>query len=577
MECACLDQIALALQTIPREWSRAFRRFFAQLPETPGHAALLSQSGAFGGYAAMAARSAGLSFSCWMTTGNEADIELADGLAYFAEDPNTRVVLAYMEGCRNGPKLIEALRLCHETKTPVVMMKVGRTDVGAAAAASHTASLAGADEVYDGIFQQYNVYRANSLDEWLDVGRAAARGVYPRSNRVALITASGGVGVFMADEAQACGLDVPAFDADTQAEVRRIIAFAGTRNPVDVTGQALSDITLFERTIKTITRTQAFDSIVSFHAGIGQAPVAGRRLQEAWARVRSDHPDILVAVSGASTPELDAAYEASSCLAFQDPGRAVRAIGSLGHLAKGFSRDLGQSDVPLRVHPALKGPLSESDALSILGNAGISVVPHRLARSREEARAAADALGYPVVLKIVSPDILHKTEIGGVILSLPDGVAVEAAYSTLLERATKAAPAARIEGCLVAPMVKGGFETILGVQRDPVFGPVVMFGLGGIFVEILRDLSFRAAPFDETEAIRMIEATHASIVLRGVRGAGAFDIPSLARSLSNLSRFAAAHPEIASIDINPFVVLPQGAGACALDAVIVIAHDESRA
>ena len=280
---------------------------------------------------------------------------------------------------------------------------------------------------------------------------------------------------------------------------------------------------------------------------------------------------IVVAVSGASTPEFDAAYEAAGCLAFQDPGRAVRAVGALNNLAQAFDRVADRSTEAAPQPLGRTGPFSEVEALALLQDAGLPVVPHRLVTSPALARSAGDALGYPVVLKIVSPDILHKTEIGGVVLAIADGDGLEAAFSTMIEKVKALAPEARIDGCLVAPMMRGGIETILGVQHDAVFGPIIMFGLGGVLVEVLRDVTFRAAPFDEAEAGRMIEATKASAVLRGVRGRGPSDVPALARALSKLSQFAAVHADdIASVDLNPFVVFPEGSGACALDAVIVV-------
>jgi acetate---CoA ligase (ADP-forming) len=549
----------------------SFSPFFAQTPSKPGHMALVSQSGAFGGYAAMAAQDLGISFSYWMTTGNEADVDLADGLGFLAHDPQTRVILGYMEGCRNGPKLVRALEMCRQQRKPVVMLKVGRTEVGAAAAASHTASLAGADNVYDAIFSQYDVYRADSIDEWFDVGRAAAAGRLPKSNRIALVTASGGVGVFMADEAVAKGLDVAPLNEYAQAEIKKLVPFAGTRNPVDVTGQAVADIKLFEATIEAIADSDDYASFVGFHAGIGRSPAAGGRLQKAWAELRRRYPDKIIAVSGASTPELDLAYEAGGCLAFRDPGRAVRAVAALRRFAEAFDRKRGGTpDIPSALAADINGTLSEAASLDLLREAGFPVMSFRNVHSADEAAEAAEQLGYPVVLKIVSPDILHKSDIGGVVLSLTKAADVRRAYEDVLLKAKSAMPSAQINGCLVAPMIKGGVETIVGVQRDPVFGMIVMFGLGGVLVEVLRDVSFRAAPFREDEALRMIAETKAAAVLRGVRGAPPGDLSSLATALSRLSLFAAANAgQIESIDINPFLVRPDGQGGCALDAVVV--------
>jgi len=551
----------------------SFSPVFARASGTTGHMALVSQSGAFGGYAATAAQDLGVALNYWMTTGNEADVDLADGLAFLAEDPQTRVILTYMEGCRNGPKLCEALERCRQNRKPVVMLKVGRTEVGAEAASSHTASLAGSDNIYGAIFRQYDVYRAETIDEWFDVGRAAANGRYPASAKTALVTVSGGVGVFMADEAVDRGLDVAPLDEASQAAIKKLVPFAGTRNPIDVTGQVVADIGLFEKTIETVTACD-YASIVAFHGALARNPVPGQKLLSAWSEVCARHPDKVVAITGASTRELDDAHASNGCLTFQDPGRAVRAIGALHRLREAFDRPRPAFSPEMARQTLPRGTLSEVESLDALAAAGIPTVPHRVVTSAEEAARAARDLGYPVVLKIVSPDILHKSDIGGVALSLTSEDEVRDAFDRIMAKARAAAPNARLDGCLVATMIRGGVEVILGVQSDPTFGPMVMFGLGGVLVEVLHDVSFRAAPFDESEARRMIAETKAALVLKGTRGAPAGDLEALARTLSRLAVFASRHADqIKSIDINPVLVRPAGQGVVALDAVLIGASD----
>lgn len=547
----------------------SFSPVFAKSPGAAGHLALVSQSGAFGGYAATAAQDLGVALSYWVTTGNEADVDLADGLAFLAQDPQTRVILAYMEGCRNGPKLCAALEMCREQRKPVVMLKVGRTEVGAQAASSHTASLAGADNIYGAIFRQYDVYRAETIDEWFDIGRATANGRYSKSAKTALITVSGGVGVFMADEAIDRDLDVAPLGDEAQAEIRKLVPFAGTRNPVDVTGQVVADVDLFEAAVDTVA-AHDYSNLIAFHGAIGRSPAAGKKLLSAWSNFSDRHPDRIVAISGASTRELDEAYGSKGCLTFQDPGRAVRAVAALNRLREAFDRPRQPVAVQMPRQCLPERTLSEMESLDILDAAGITTVPRRIVRSADHAAEAARELGYPVVLKIVSPEILHKSDIGGVALSLSDDGQVRAAFDRIMANAATAMPTAKLEGCLIAPMIRDGVETILGVQMDSVFGPMVMFGLGGVMVEVLQDVSFRAAPFDECEAMRMISETKASLVLKGVRGAPPGDIGALAQALSRLSVFASVHrDQIQSIDINPLVVKRAGEGVVALDALIV--------
>jgi acyl-CoA synthetase (NDP forming) len=285
--------------------------------------------------------------------------------------------------------------------------------------------------------------------------------------------------------------------------------------------------------------------------------------------MRAKYPDRVIALSSLFTPELHRQLDDGKVLAFADPSRAVRAIAALaGFAASGVS---AEKVAALSAVQLADATLSEAGALAALQAAGIPVMPHQVATDGAEAAAAAERLGFPVVAKIVSPDILHKTEIGGVLLNLQDKDQVAKAFDELTARAKQAKPHARIEGVLIAPMIKGGVECILGMQRDPVFGPVVMFGLGGILVEALRDVSFRLAPFGKAEAHRMIDSIKARAVVAGWRGAPAADIDALSDALVALSRYAAAAGDkLESIDINPFVVLPKGKGAMALDAVLVI-------
>ena len=530
-----------------------------------GAVGLVSQSGAFGGFAYSLARERGVGLSHWVTTGNESDIELADCLDWLVDDASTKVILAYIEGCRDGAKLIRALEKARAAKKPVIIVKVGRTDLGAAAAASHTAALAGADAIYDAVFTQFGVYRAATIEEAFDIAYAVSIAGLPRGNTIGMLTVSGGAGVLMADVAASSGLDATPMPEEAQKKILARISFASARNPVDVTGSAGGDPELMPLAYDLML--QQYDSVVSFQAASGLS-ARGPEVVELATSMRAKYPDRVIALSTLFTKELHAKLDEGHVLTFADPSRAVHAISALAYFARTAApskrETLARVDLPA-------GTVSEAGALARLKDAGIPVMPHRLATSAAEAAAAAESFGFPVVAKIVSPDILHKTEIGGVMLNLQDKAQVAAAYDELRARAAKAKPNAKIEGVLVAPMIKGGVECIMGVQRDPVFGPVVMFGLGGILVEALRDVSFRLAPFDKAEAHRMIDQIKARAVLDGWRGAPKADIDALADALVALSRFAAAAGDrLESIDINPFVVLPQGKGAMALDAVLVV-------
>ena len=544
--------------------------FAFKLPEG-GRIGLVSQSGAFGGICMQMARDRGIGFSHMITTGNEADVQAADALAWLAGDEATKIIMLYLEGCRDGARMLEALTLARHKQKAVVAIKLGRTDAGIKAAQSHTAALAGSDAVFDAVFRQLGVYRAHNIEEFFDVGCACAIGTFPPNNKVGIVTVSGGVGVLMADDAASRGLDVEELPKSTQAKFLELVPFAGVRNPLDVTGQIINDRSLLEKAMTLVLSEADYGSVAVFQGGSAADPVIAANQLAALMRVRQAFPDRLILVSGLLNPDFCKAVEAAGMPAAREPTHNLRAIAALHQFATTFARPYD----PPKVAPAgdrlPAGSLNEIDAMALLERIGVPVNRSRLARTADEAAAAAEVLGFPVVLKVVSGDVLHKTDVGGVKLGLADATAVREAFAEIMRAVPAHLPQARIDGCLVAPMVLGGLvETILGVANDPVFGPVVMFGLGGVLVEALGDVSFRVAPFDEAEAHRMIREIRTFKVLEGLRGAPPADIDAIANALSALSRFAAAHrDEIVSMEANPFLVRPKGEGAVALDAVVV--------
>jgi len=548
------------------------------LPEAGG-VAIASQSGAYSAHIAYLAQQRGLGVRYCVSTGNEADIEVGETLLWLARDPSVRVIMAYAEGLRESAAFIEALRTAHERRVPIVFMKVGRSEAGAAAIDSHTAALAGSDAVYDGLFRQYGVHRALTTDEQIDVAYACARGLYPRGRRLGIVTVSGGVGIQACDAAQRSGLEVPAMPETAQRELKALLPYAAVGNPVDVTAQALVDMTVLTRSLDTMLAECDYDALLGVFLTVPASRPFAAPLREAIAAGAREHRDRLIVMCMVADPDIVRSYEAMGFLVFEDSYRAVAAIAALADLQACFERGIAPPGT--RTHAGATigpEPLSEHDAKRVVEQAGIPCLPERLAHSAEDAERAAQGLGYPVALKIVSPDILHKTEIGGVLLDVADAAAVRAGYETLHRRAREAMPNARLDGVLVAPMApRGGVETILGARRDPTFGPVVMFGLGGIFVELLRDVAVRLAPVDLAEAHRMIREVKGHDLLGGVRGGPPCDVQALARALVQLSELAAAHADdVESIEVNPFLVLPGRAGAVALDAAIVPRTASSR-
>ncbi|MBL4720918.1 MAG: acetate--CoA ligase family protein [Alphaproteobacteria bacterium] len=535
----------------------------------PGPVGIASQSGAFGSHCFVLARARGLGMSYWATTGNECDVGFAECVQFLAEDEGTKVILGYMEGCRDPERLYEALALAHSKHKPVIIMKVGGSEVGAAAAASHTASLAGSDDAFDSVFDKFGVYRAKTLREAIDISYACSFGVYPKTNRLGIVTISGGAGVVMADAAEEFGLDLAPMPDDVQKELKELVPFAGTRNPVDTTANFFNDWTVLTKFFEAMLEKGNYDAIGSFFTYFAQSDTLSDKLMEAIRPIRKKYPDKLMALSIYGNRNNIAKLENEGILAFEDPREVIQAIAALYKFRKGFNTRLhAQPKIPETTPKVPKKALNEYDAKRLLRKAGIPSGQESLAKTPADAAKMAARLGFPVVLKIVSVDIQHKTEIGGVVLNLKSQTAVRSAFNDIMANAKKSAPDAKIDGVLVAKMMGGGVETILGTYRDPVFGQMVMFGLGGILTEVLGDVAFKPAPFGKKEAMEMIKSIKGYAVLAGARGKAAADVDTLAAALSDLSIFAAANADtLESVDVNPFVVREKGGAA--LDALIL--------
>lgn len=542
-----------------------------------GPVAIASQSGACGGHLAYLCRQRDMGIGYWITTGNEADVGVPDAMLWLAHSPKVRVIVTYAEAIRDGATFIEALKVARANGKAVVMLKVGRSAAGARAAASHTGALAGEDAVYDAILRQYGVYRADSLEELLDIAYACAHGIFPDNRRLGIMTVSGGLGVQMADAAEAHGLDVTPMPDDAQRAIKAVLPFAGAGNPIDVTAQAGNDKSIIDKCLDVVLAQGSYGSIVFFLTSAPAMPSFADSMMEALQKVRQAYPQHLIVLSFAAPEAVVRRFEAAGFLVFEDANRAVRAISAVTNFSASFAaaRDAATTAVaPANAARVLSEAdlqnLDEFSAKALLADAGVPVLPEVLAADAQQAAAAVATMPLPVALKIVSPDIQHKTEIGGVVLGLATAEDVSRETAHMLERVRRLRPDAQLRGVLVAPMCQGGVETICGVFRDPVFGPVVMFGLGGIHVEVLRDVTFRLAPFGVDEARTMVTEIRGVGVLEGARGAKPADIERLAQMLSRLSEFAHANRAvIKEIDINPLRVMPVGEGVVALDALVV--------
>ena len=546
-----------------------FSSFLEEGPTPAGPLGMVTQSGAFGTHLLALAARRGIQVGVWLSTGNEADVAVADGISFLADDPDTAAIACYVEAIRDGALFAEAVGRARANGKPVIAMKVGGSTIGAAAAASHTASLAGSDAVYDAALRQLGVERAKTPEDLINIAYACTRGRLPSSRRLAVMTMSGGAGVLMADAAEEEGLELTPLAEDSQQEVVGWVPFAAPRNPVDVTAQVLNDPTILDKAFDLLFGKESFPAMVGFFTTWASSPQMAEPLFRAVSGAAARYPDRYFALSAIASPEMQRRYEAAGVGLFEDPWRAVQSIAAAMRCAERLSAaPLPVPPLPRDLPPLPARALTEHEAKEILAAAGIPILAERLVTSEAEAAAAAD-LGERLVLKIVSPEITHKTEVGGVMLDIPAGELGEA-YERLIARVQAHTTGARIDGVLISPMVRGGVEMILGVQDDPVFGPVVMLGLGGIFVEVLRDVTFRIAPFGVEEARRMIGELRGAAMLHGARGQPPCDLAALAAALSRLSLFAAAQRgRFTSIDINPLLVRPRGEGAAALDALIL--------
>lgn len=537
-----------------------------------GNIGIASQSGAFGAHLGALARDRGLGSSVLMTTGNEADITVADAIAWMAQSDRTDVICAYMEAVNDVPAFLDALDAARAAGKPVIALKSGRSAVGSRAAASHTASLTGNAMVSDAILDEHGVISVRDPESMLDIAYVASRKITPRSHSLGVITVSGGAGIVISDEAERIGLPMPAMPPAAQARLMQILPYAAPENPLDCTAQALNEPALLEIFTRAALQDGGYGAVLCFFTYVAGSPKMVDTIVAAMKPLRADFPDRIIAICGLGAADVLARYDAEGILVFKDPCRAVRAIDAVlrsgSRPAPPLRPAVTQVDLPA------DSP-DEVEAKAILSQAGIASAPERRVETVEDAVTAAVAIGFPVVMKILSPDIVHKSDIGAVKLGLHDADAVREAYTEIRAAVARRVPDARVTGMLVARQLDGGVECLMGINRDATFGAVAVFGLGGIFVELLDDVAVRSCPFNEDVAREMIGAIRGADILRGVRGRAPVDTDALAAMLSRLSIFAAsAGDRLMSVDLNPVLALPVGQGAYALDAVIEIERQE---
>lgn len=546
----------------------------------PGHLSLTSQSGAFGNSIVMLASAEGVGFRHYVSTGNESVTTSLDFMDAMIDDPQTRVIAGYVEGFQDAHRLLGIGRRALDAAKPMLIWKVGTSEAGAKAAASHTANLGGAMALYRAAFRQAGIIEVNDIGDLADCAKALLPGRIPRGNRLAIVTISGGAGIAMADRAAEAGVALPALADDTVSALRGVLpSFAAVANPLDVTAALFNDASLLRVTLDKLSQDPNVDMIALALAAAG-GKLAVELANEVVRVSRETGVPIFVAWN-ADAKTNQAAYEildAAGIPRYTSPVRCARGIAALWAFAEARQRRARTKDeAPLALTApqwakTLQGgtgaDLTEFESKRLLTAYGIPVTREQLARDAAEAVRAAETIGLPVVMKIQSPDIPHKTEAGGVRIGVQTAAEVRSAFDEIIASAKAYAPQALLEGVVVQEMVSGGTELILGVTNDPLFGPAVMAGLGGVFAEVMKDVSFRLAPITRSEADSMLRELRGFPLLDGARGRPKADVAAATDALMRLSALAVdLRDSLAELDINPLTVLPEGRGARALDGL----------
>lgn len=536
----------------------------------------VSQSGAFGSHVFTLARQQNIGFSYFIATGNEADVDVADCIEYLATDPNTNVIACYMEGVKDGAKLINAFKLAKENNKPVIALKVGTTEVGMKAAMSHTGSIVGSDAVFDTVFNQNGVYRANTIDEFLDVTYAASQLPSPKGDRVAVFTISGGVGIMLADQLAERGFTLPETPTEVKAKLKAILPIAGTQNPIDTTAQISYIPTLLEDFMDSVLSSGAYDNAVIFlgFAGLKHDSIMDRI--ETLRKMKDKYPHIPQLTVTINSPQSSRAFRDAGVPVIQDPTRAVIALRALRDFEK-FNNRASEIETPkLTIDlTGLNGELTEYTSKKFLQQFDLPVTKEQLATSEAEVIEIIKQFNFPLVLKGMSPQILHKTEKGLVSLNITSLEQATAEFHKLKE-IIDTTPDAEFEGVLVQELIKGDFtEMFVGSKKDPIFGQMVIVGLGGIYIEVLKDISMRKAPVSVEQAKEMIIELKASQILQAYRGKEARDIEALSKVISDFSKvIASIEDDISEADLNPIMVFDRGQGVKIADSLITFTNKQ---
>lgn len=546
---------------------------FGKATPPKGNIAFLSQSGAFALAVIDWSKAANVGFSKVVSLGNKAVLDECNFIEYLATDDETAVITMYLEDIREGRRFMDVVR--HVTKTkPVVVLKSGRTEAGAKAASSHTGSIAGSSEAFSTAFQQAGVVEVNSIEDLFDFSLTLLR-IRDVKGGIAIVTNSGGPGVMAADAIEEYGLELAPFDRETMEKLRDLHV-ANFYNPVDVMGDADSE--KFKNALGIVSADENVGAIIAILSPT--APIEFDKAGDYVLELNDKKPIIPVFMGGETVMQPLERFKKHGITNYFDPVRAVKALCAVDKYSESrekvsapqhyfkVDRKAIEKLIELRERKEAKMGIGV-EGFKVLEAYGIPAPSYGKAETAEEALEIADRIGYPVSMKIVSPDIVHKTDVGCVKLNVRREE-VKETFFVIMHRAEKYTSARRIEGILVQQMIEGGKEVIVGMKRDMHFGPLIMFGLGGIYVEVFKDVSFRIAPLSKDDAIEMIKSVKAYRILRGVRGEPMSDIDSLVDVLLRFSQISMDFPEILEADLNPIKVFEHGKGCYAIDFKMIM-------
>ncbi len=547
-----------------------FSAAFERAKPNPGGVAIVSQSGAYAAHIYMVCHSRGINVGHWITSGNEVDLEVAEIIKVMSEDDHVSTILAYVESIKDGQLMIDALETARDNKKPVIITKVGSSEIGAEAAMSHTASLAGEDSIYDAIFKQYGAFRVSSTEEMCDVAIAVQPRIFPTGKKLGIVTVSGGAGILMADTADNEGLDVYPMPIEAQKSMKEIIPFSSPKNPVDTTAQFFNDLSVIPKFTRTMLDIGGYDGIIGFWTSVAGNPTLGKPLLKYLKDTMKDYKDKLFMHVLLASEEMRREYESNGFPTFTDPSRAVVAMKSAMFFGESFlnkKTKISYTNFEGNKHSNLPKTFNEKEIKTFLKGMDIPVVEDIVVKTKKEAVEEFKKINKPVAMKILSKDILHKTDVGGVKLNLNNALEVEENFEKIISRVSKKLPRADIEGIIISEMIEDGVDLILGFKKDPIFGPMIMLGFGGIYAEVLKDLSFRRLPLENIEVNNMLKNLKLFPILDGVRGGIKYDINNITDIIQKVSNvFLVYYKDLQSLEINPLRVTKNG--VICLDALL---------